>query len=117
MKRWTFLAAALLLAVSCKMEKTGEDTYKVVTPKVNAPTAPTAREIKTEAKELGEKVKKEAHEAAQSEAGKQITEGAKEVGHGLKKGAGNAAVAAGDALKRAGEKAQSDKPDQTTTHP
>jgi hypothetical protein len=116
MKRWMFLAAALLLVVACKVEKTGDDTYKVETTKVTAPKPPTARELKTEAKELGTKIKQEAHEAAQSEAGKQITEGAKEVGNGLKKGAGNVAVAAGDALKRAGEKAQSDKPDRTTTH-
>ncbi|SRR5258708_34025057 len=113
MKRWTCLAA-LLLVVSCKVEKNGSD-YKVVVPKVETPSAPTERELKTDAKKLGDKIKKEAHEAAQSDAGKEIVHGAKEMGQGLKKGAGKAATAAGNALKKVGDKAQSDTPHDGTT--
>jgi hypothetical protein len=122
MKKWTFLAA-LLLAVSCKVEKTGPNTYQVVTPKLASPSTDSAhpgetgREIKKDVKNLGETIQKEAHEAAQSDVGKEIAHGAKEVGHGLKEGAGKAAVAAGDALKRAGEKTESGTPqDRTATH-
>jgi hypothetical protein len=35
-KRITIIAA-LLLAIACKVEKTGNDTYKVVAPKKTAP--------------------------------------------------------------------------------
>lgn len=65
MKRISIIAAALILALACKVEKTGQDTYKVV--------APTA-EAKAAAKKTEEKVKQVTHDASVAIAKK--TEGA-----------------------------------------
>ena len=65
-KRISIITAALLLAVACKVEKTGKDTYKVVAP---TPAAKAA------AKKAEEKAKQLTNEA--SEAIKKKTEGSK----------------------------------------
>ena len=76
MRRIAMLAAIAALAVSCKVQKTGENTYKVVAPTPQAKAA--AEKAKVEAKEAAEKLKKEASIAAQKtgtalqHAGKQI---------------------------------------------
>jgi len=51
------IIAALLLAVACKVEKTGKDTYKVV--------APTP-EAKAAAQKAGEKAREVTHEASEA---------------------------------------------------
>ncbi|HEV7922085.1 MAG TPA: hypothetical protein VGR02_14960 [Thermoanaerobaculia bacterium] len=76
MKKSLILAAALL-ACSCRVEKTGEDTYKVVTPT-------------PEAKAAAEKAREQA----------------KVVGEQVRQSAGRAAVATGTALQKAGRQAQ-----------
>ena len=127
----TLILLALVAAVSCKVEKTGEDTYKVQTPDIVKPNAKPAvdatktnldtagREIGKELKDLGATIKKGAEDAANSEAARQAKEQTKEAAHAagqaLKAGAGKAAVAAGDALKSAGEKAQSEARESTRT--
>jgi hypothetical protein len=84
MRKIATVALALALA-ACKVEKTGNDTYKV--------TAPTP-----EAKEAGQKVKEEA----------------KELGAAAKEKAAEAAQSTGTFLQKAGENAQS-KTDTTST--
>ena len=56
MKRISIIAA-LLLAIACKVEKTGKDTYKVV--------APTP-EAKAAAKKATEKAREVTHEASEA---------------------------------------------------
>jgi hypothetical protein len=85
MKRMVILALAIL-PLACKVEKTGQDTYKVV--------APTP-----EAKAAGQKAKEEA----------------KEVGQKIKKGTAEAAVKVGGALTKAGEKVKSETAEATST--
>jgi hypothetical protein len=125
------LALALFAAVACKVEKTGEDTYKVQTPDIVKPNAKPAvdatktnldtagREVGKELKDLGATIKKGAQDAANSEAAQQAKEQTKQAAHAagqaLKAGAGKAAVAAGDALKSAGEKAQAEAHQSTAT--
>jgi len=83
MKRIT-IAALTILALACKVEKTGRDTYKVVAPTPEAKAA--AKKAGEEAKEAGEKVKA---------------------------GAADAAVKVGDAMKKAGEKTQAEIKEHT----
>jgi hypothetical protein len=125
------IAVALLAAVSCKVEKTGEDTYKVQTPDIVKPNAKPAvdatktnldtagREVGKELKDLGASIKKGAQDAANSEAAKEAKQQTKEAAHAagqaLKAGAGRAAVAAGDALRNAGQKAQNEASTSTST--
>ena len=80
------IAALLILALACKVEKTGKDTYKVVAPTPEAKAA--AEKAKEQAKVLGEKAKE---------------------------GAADAAVKVGGAMQKAGEKAQSEINEHTTT--
>lgn len=49
--------ATIILALACKVEKTGKDTYKVVAPTPQAKAA--GEKAKEEAKKLGEKLKEE----------------------------------------------------------
>ncbi|HWS72988.1 MAG TPA: hypothetical protein VN605_12785 [Thermoanaerobaculia bacterium] len=125
------IAFALFAAVACKVEKTGEDTYKVQTPDIVKPNAKPAvdatktnldtagREVSKELKDLGTSIKKGAQDAANSEAARQAKEQTKQAAHAagqaLKAGAGKAAVAAGDALKSAGEKAQAEARESSAT--
>lgn len=87
MKKFSMLVLVLALA-ACKVEKTGEDTYKVTTPT-------------PEAKAAAEKAK----------------ENAKVVGAEVKENAGKAAEATGTALQELGQKAQdkTSTPEKTTT--
>jgi hypothetical protein len=118
--------------ISCKVEKTGPDTYKVQTPDVVKPNAKPAvdatrtnldtagREVGKELKDLGQTIRKGAQDAANSDAAKQAKEQARQAAHAagqsIKAGAGKAAVAAGDALRNAGRKAQDEaQHDQTST--
>jgi len=52
------IAAAVLLLVACKVEKTGKDTYKVVAPTPQAKAA--GAEAKKDLQEMGAKLKTEA---------------------------------------------------------
>ncbi|MDQ6799801.1 MAG: hypothetical protein M3041_03085 [Acidobacteriota bacterium] len=85
MKRITIVALTIL-ALACKVEKTGQDTYKVVTPT-------------PEAKAAAEKAKEQA----------------KVVGQEIKQGAADAAVKVGGAMQKAGEKAKSEVNEHTET--
>jgi hypothetical protein len=80
--RTTCILTAVLLLAACKVEKTGPDTYKVVTPSVTtskSKTTTTGTTLKQEAKDAGKKIEK---------------------------GAGNVAEKAGTALQKLGEKAK-----------
>lgn len=55
MKRITIIAAAFALTLACKVEKTGQDTYKVV--------APTP-EAKAAAEKAAEKARQATHDAS-----------------------------------------------------
>ena len=127
----TLILLALVAAVSCKVEKTGEDTYKVQTPDIVKPNAKPAvdatktnldtagREVSKGLGELGATIKKGAEDAANSEAAREAKEQTKQAAHAagqaLKVGAGKAAVAACDALKNAGQRAQDEARTCTTT--
>lgn len=127
----TLLLLALFAAVACKVEKTGYDTYKVQTPDIVKPNAKPAvdatktnldnagHEVSKGLGELGATIKKGAQDAANSEAARQAKEQTKQAayaaGQALKAGAGKAAVAAGDALKNAGQKAQDEARQATTS--
>ena len=70
--RHAVIYAAILLLASCKFEKTGPHTYKVVTPSVttsktttNGTEPVTSTELKQEAKDAGKKIEKGAGEAAE----------------------------------------------------
>lgn len=80
------IVALTILALACKVEKTGQDTYKVVAPTPEAKAA--AEKAKDQAKVLGEKAKE---------------------------GAADAAVKVGGAMKKAGEQAQSKINEHTRT--
>jgi len=93
MKR-LLIGSVIILAIACKVEKTGKDTYKVV--------APTP-----EAKAAAEKAKEQV----------------KVIGEEAKKGAADAAVKVGGALQKAGEKTKAEAKEiknetrsKTTTH-
>lgn len=62
MRRIAMLALIVGLAISCKVQKTGENTYKVIAPTPEAKSA--AEKAKVEAKKAGEKLKEEAGVAA-----------------------------------------------------
>jgi hypothetical protein len=81
-----FILILALAAFGCKVEKTGEDTYKVVTPT-------------PEAKAAAEKAKEQA----------------KVVGQEVKEGAARAAEATGTALQKVGREAQQKTTTTTTT--
>jgi hypothetical protein len=80
------IVALTILALACKVEKTGQDTYKVVTPTPEAKAV--AKKAEEQAKVLGEKAKQ---------------------------GAADAAVKVGGAMQKAGEKAQSEINETTST--
>lgn len=63
--------ALAIVALACKVEKTGQDTYKVVAPtpqakaaaqKVKEQTETAAQKLGEELKKVGEKAKTEVHE-------------------------------------------------------
>ena len=118
-------AALLLVSVACKVEKTGDDTYKVQAPTAEAKAAAEKAKqdaaaagdvIKKDAKEVGQTVQQTAHDIGQTEAAQDIKEGAKKIGSGVKKGAGEAAQATGTALQKAGKKMKdAPRPEVTTT--
>lgn len=62
MRRMMVVAAIAALAISCKVQKTGENTYRVVAPTPEAKSA--ADRAKVQAKEAGQKLKEEARVAA-----------------------------------------------------
>ncbi len=80
------IVALTVLALACKVEKTGQDTYKVVAPTPEAKAA--AKKAEEQAKVLGEKAKQ---------------------------GAADAAVKVGGAMQNAGEKAKSEINEHTKT--
>ena len=113
MRRAFIITLALVLA-GCKVQRTGEDTYKVVTPTPEAKAA--GQKIKEDAKKLGQDLKKTAHEIGQTEAAAKIRAGAHEAAEGIKEGAGEAAQATGKTLQKKGREIQnSTKRDDTKT--
>ena len=63
MRRLMIIAAIAALAISCKVQKTGENTYRVVAPTPEAKS--DADRAKVQAREAGEKLKEEAKVAGQ----------------------------------------------------
>ena len=66
--RYALMIAGVLLLSSCKVEKTGPNSYKVVTPSktTTKTTKPvTSTELKQDAKDAGKKIEKGAGEAAE----------------------------------------------------
>ncbi|HEX8155310.1 MAG TPA: hypothetical protein VF698_19405 [Thermoanaerobaculia bacterium] len=113
-------AAILILSVAVLACQQDEHGNVSATPEAQA----TATQAKAQAKEAGAQIREGAQEAgaqikegantvAESEAGQRIAEGAKDIGQGVKQGAGEAAEATGDALKRAGQKAQAEVKTET----
>ena len=90
------IAAMVLAAVACKVEKTDNGTYKVESTTAANDAAAKAKnnakkagdELKSETKELGEKIKAGAEQVKASDAAKKIKAGAKEAAQGIKQGAG-----------------------------
>jgi len=111
MKLWTILSAIALVAFlsACKVEKTGEDTYKVQTPdtdKVEAQTREAAASTETALENAGQEIKEGAREVANSEAAQDLKAGAKEVGKDAAAVGREAAAATGAAIEKAGKKIQ-----------
>ena len=70
--RQAVICAAILLLASCKFEKTGPNTYKIVTPSASTSktttsgtSSVTSTELKQEAKDAGKKIEKGAGEVAE----------------------------------------------------
>jgi len=63
MKRIATVLAIAAMSISCKVQKTGPDTYKVIAPTPEAKAA--AEKAKQQAKEAAEKLKEKTAEAAQ----------------------------------------------------
>lgn len=70
--RHAVICAAILLLASCKFEKTGPNTYKVVTPSMSTSktttsgtSSVTSTELKQQARDAGKKIEKGAGEAAE----------------------------------------------------
>ena len=80
------IVALTILALACKVEKTGQDTYKVVAPTPEAKAA--AKKAEVQAEKLGEKAKQ---------------------------GAADAAVKVGGAMQKAGEKTQAEIKEHSST--
>jgi len=97
MKRVNLLlvvAVATFFAGACKVEKTGENEYKVETPS------------KEDVREAGTDVKEGAQAVKDSEAVKDIKEGTKEAAADVKEAGRDAASATGRAMEKAGKKIQ-----------
>ena len=92
MKQIAVIGLTLALA-ACKVEKTGQDTYKVVTPTPEAKAA--GEQLKKDAAKLGEKVKEGAKEINDSQTMKDA-----------KADVGKAAQTAGAKLQEKGKEAQ-----------
>jgi len=105
-KNWIVAGALILLPLgACKVEKTGEDTYKVEAPTPEAKAA--GQEAAADAREAGREIKADAKEAA-----KDIEAGAKEAGKDIEAGAREATRETGKAVEKAGKKMQEKaKPD------
>ena len=85
--RKLIMAAIVLAAVACKVEKTDNGTYKVEGPtpaareaaaKAKADAAKAGEELKSETKELGAKIKSGVETVKASDAAARIKAGAKE---------------------------------------
>jgi hypothetical protein len=103
MRRAFIISLALVLA-GCKVQKTGENTYKVISPTPEAKAA--GQKLKEDAKKLGQDLRKTAHEIGQTEAAAKIRAGAHEAAQGIKEGAGEAAQATGKKLQKKGRDMQ-----------
>jgi hypothetical protein len=121
----TVALLALVLVAGCKVEKAGDDTYKVTTPtpeakadaqKAKDDASRAGAEVKSDARDVGNKVSNAAHDVGQSEAAQQMKDGAVKFGRGVKEGVGEAAQATGSALKKAGHDLhESARPEGSTT--
>ena len=64
--RQAIIAAVILLLAACKFEKTGPNTYKVVTPSMTTSKTTTGKtELKQDAKQIGTKIEKGVATAAE----------------------------------------------------
>ena len=63
MRRMMTMAAIAALAIACRVQKTGENTYRVIAPTPQAKQA--GEKAKVEAKQAAEKLKVEARKAAE----------------------------------------------------
>jgi hypothetical protein len=104
MRRACIIMTLALVLAGCRVQKTGKDTYKVVTPTPEAKAA--GQKITEDAKKLGQNLKKTAHEIGQTEAAAKIRAGAREAAQGIKEGAGEAAQATGAKLQKKGREIQ-----------
>lgn len=99
-KNWIVAGALILLPLAaCKVEKTGEDTYKVEAPTPEAKAA--GQEAAADAREAGREISADAKEA-----GREIKADAKEVGKDVQAGAREATRKTGVAVEKAGKKMQ-----------
>jgi len=105
-----------LTLFGCKVEKTGDDTYKVKTPDPQEVKQETkeagqdiregAQEVGREAREAGQDIREGAREVAQSPAAQEIAEGARQIGKGVGIAARDATAAAGRGIEKAGKEMQ-----------
>lgn len=66
MRQVFITGAVILLLAACKVEKTGPNTYKVVTPQVTTSKTTTAKtEVRQEAKQVGTKIEQGVAKAAE----------------------------------------------------
>lgn len=110
------VTAATVVLFGCKVEKTGEDSYKVQTPdteEVKQETKEAGQEIREGAQQVGEQareagkdIKEGAKEIAASPAAQEIKEGAKQIGKGVGIAARDATAAAGRGIEKAGKEMQ-----------
>lgn len=105
-KNWMVVGALILLPLgACKVEKTGEDTYKVEAPTPEAKAA--GQEAAADVREAGREIKADAKEA-----GQEIKADAKEAGKDIQAGTREAIRETGKAVEKAGKKMQEKaKPD------
>jgi len=110
------VTAATLVLFGCKVEKTGDDTYKVQTPDTQEVKQETreagqdiregAQQVGEQAREAGKDIKEGAKEVAASPAAQEIKEGARQIGKGVGIAARDATAAAGRGMEKAGKEMQ-----------
>jgi len=103
MKR-AITCAIAILAFAC-MQKQADGTYRVTDSSTTSDVAKTAHD---DAVKSGDQIKKTADDIGKSDAVKKMKNGSVELGRGVKEGLGQAAQKAGNALSKAGKKAEED---------
>ena len=103
------LVSTVAVLSACKVEKTGDDTYKVETPsaqEVEAQSREAAAKTETALENAGQEIKEGATAIANSEAARDMKAGAKELGKEAAAAGREAAAATGTALEKAGKEMQ-----------